>query len=127
MPVSPRRPCYGKGPRRGSCTNTVPKGTYCCDECMPYKKQITRAYDVERDKTEGRKFLHSTNWRDIRLMKLSVDPLCDGCERSGRTAAARLVHHIDRNELNCNEANLQSLCTECHEREHRHERWGRAG
>ena len=127
MPISPKRPCFGKGPRRGKCTNTVSKGTICCDDCVPFLKQQTREYDIERDQSEGRQFLHSTRWRKIRGMKLSIDPICEECARMGRTKSAILVHHIDRDETNCEGDNLRSLCTECHEREHRNERWGRAG
>jgi hypothetical protein len=93
---------------------------------MPYVKQAIRKYDVERDKGEQRQFLHSTTWRAIRIHKLSGQPLCERHLKLGQAVAATLVHHINRDET-CNiDTNLESLCLQCHEGEHKSERWGKA-
>jgi 5-methylcytosine-specific restriction protein A len=125
MPIAPRHPCSGAGPRRGRCPNLVARGISCCVDCLPYLKQQTRRYDVERDQTDQRKFLHSRTWRAVREMKLRRSPLCEECERQGKTTAAQLVHHRDRDETNSASENLLSLCTSCHEEIHKGERWGR--
>jgi len=64
-------------------------------------------------------------WRATRNAKLSKDPLCERHVAMGCTIAAVLVHHKDRNELNNYDENLESLCNECHEAEHKGQRWGR--
>jgi 5-methylcytosine-specific restriction protein A len=126
MPVAPRRPCSGRGPRRGQCPNLIQRGQYVCGECEPYVKQAIRKYDKERDKDPQRVFLHSTTWRKVREMKLRRDPLCERHIAQGQTVAACLVHHADRDETNTADENLESLCVECHEAEHKGERFGRA-
>jgi len=122
MAYAPKHPCTGKGPRRGRCPNLISRGVSYCVDCQPYEKARARAYDKERDETPGRRFLHSTTWRRIAKAKLDRDPLCERCLKD---EPAVLVHHIDRNELNNVPENHKSLCTEHHEAEHRHERWGR--
>jgi hypothetical protein len=125
MPIAPRHPCPGKGPRISRCTNLVGRGERCCPECLPYMKQQTRAYDVQRDKDAGRRLLHSRTWRAVRMMKLNNAPCCERCMAQGNTVAAVLVHHRDGNELNNLDSNHESLCVECHEAEHKGERWGK--
>lgn len=56
---------------------------------------------------------------------MSSDPLCERHMAIGAPIVAVLVHHKDRDETNTREDNLESLCVECHEAEHRAERWGR--
>ncbi len=94
-------------------------------ECLPYQKQYVRAYDSARDESAERKFLHSAAWRHVRAMKLRRDPLCEDHLIRGESVAAVLVHHKDRDVYNTMDDNLASLCTGCHETEHRKERWGR--
>jgi 5-methylcytosine-specific restriction endonuclease McrA len=118
VPVAPRRPCIGMGPRSRRCNNLVSRGDRCCPECLPFLKEKVRVYDVERNKEPGRRFLHSRTWRAIRMAKLSGDPLCERCWAKSKYVAARLVHHKDRDELNNLMENLESLCVECHNLEH---------
>jgi hypothetical protein len=125
MPIAPRHPCSGKGPRRGRCPNLVSRGERCCPDCVPHDKAAVRRYDAERDQTDQRKFLHSRTWRAVRLGQLCREPLCQQCSIQHRDVAAVLVHHIDENELNNCDDNLLSLCTSCHEEIHKGERWGR--
>ena len=68
--------------------------------------------------------LHTAHWRKIRDLKLSVHPLCERCERHGRDVIATVVHHIDRDEHNNGFENLESLCRDCHEIEHRRKAGG---
>jgi 5-methylcytosine-specific restriction endonuclease McrA len=82
-------------------------------------KQRAYAKDVERNQSAERQFLHSMTWRKIRLMKLQRDPLCERHLAQGQAVAAYLVHHVDENELNIDDNNLQSLCNNCHEEMHK--------
>lgn len=125
MPNKPFKPCPGKGPRRGGCPNLIKAGDLCCEECMPFVKKANKEYDKQRDQTPERQFLHSRAWRKVRDMYLNMHPLCEECLSKGKTIQAYLVHHIDRNELNNSEDNLEALCDACHEEEHRDERWGK--
>lgn len=126
MPVAPKRPCPGKGPRRGRCKNVVSKSERCCQDCEPYLKKEIRRYDSARDESPGRKYLHSNLWRRVRGMKLSEQPLCERHLAQGEVVPAVLVHHKDRNEFNTLKENLESLCSRCHEDEHKSERFGRS-
>jgi 5-methylcytosine-specific restriction endonuclease McrA len=126
MPVAPRRPCPGKGPRRGRCPNLLSKSEYACLECIPYVKQQIRRYDKARDQGEQRQFIHSMAWRRIRDAKLARDPLCEKHLKQIRDVAAYLVHHIDGNEMNNADENHMSLCNDCHEEIEKGGRWGRS-
>ena len=125
MANKPSRPCPGYGPRRGSCPNLVKGKERYCPDCLPYAQAETKEYDKKRDETPERQFLHSTTWRRIRDYKLSKNPLCERCEKQELTVPAVLVHHKDGNELHNHPVNLESLCNDCHEKEHKKERWGR--
>ena len=125
MPQAPRRPCSGRGPRRGNCPNLIQRGQYVCGECEPYVKAAIRKYDVQRDKDPQRVFLHSTTWRKMREAKLRRDPLCERHAAKGQAVAATMVHHRDGNELNNEDENHESLCNPCHEDAEKGKRWGR--
>lgn len=65
----------------------------------------------------------------LRKTKIEDSPVCEICERSGKTTIAEEVHHILEIEKGRNRDdmirrafdynNLQSLCKECHDRVHR--------
>ena len=89
---------------------------------LRYRRRTGRDNAVDRgsDKMVKRNEpLHTTRWRKIRDSKLGVHPLCERCERYGRDVLATVVHHIDKNERNNRYQNLESLCRDCHEKEHR--------
>lgn len=125
MTLRPFKPCPGAGPRHGCCPHLAQRGQKYCATCQIYAKAKAAKYDKERDKGADRKFIHSRTWRKIRRMKLSKHPLCERCWAGGVVKRADLVHHKDRDELNNDMSNLESLCVQCHEAEHRGERWGK--
>jgi len=59
---------------------------------------------------------YNSTWRKVRAAKLRHHPLCEECERQGRTIEAAEVHHKDENPMNNEPSNLESLCRSCHER-----------
>lgn len=58
-------------------------------------------------------------WRKLRRLKLSRNPLCEWCQRSGRLVPAEHIDHvtpISKGGEPLDLANLQSLCAPCHSR-----------
>ena len=62
---------------------------------------------------------YDANWRKLRLVKLSQNPLCELCAKQGRTIAANTVDHIIAIKQDPSKrltiSNLQSLCKTCHD------------
>lgn len=114
MPKAPMKPCTY--PR---CTTLVSKGS----RCDKHARQDEERYEKERGTATERGYNH--NWFKVRTMKLNRNPLCERCELDGRIQKADLVHHIDRNSRNSRADNLESLCRECHDEEHKGERWAK--
>lgn len=83
---------------------------------QPDKKAQAKQYD--RYRIEDHAFYTSTRWIRVRLDKLSINPLCEECERHGIVTAADTVHHkqerIDRPDLSLDLDNLESVCRQCH-------------
>lgn len=115
MPYKPKKPCTYSG-----CSKLTTGGP-----CPEHKRKINRQYDKLRDESPERQFLHSTQWRAIREMKLAQDPLCERCLKDNLTVAAILVHHKDRNQRNNEPENLESCCQMHHEEIHKKERFRR--
>lgn len=74
------------------------------------------------------KLITSYRWTTLRAEYLAEHPLCEECERMGRTTAATQVHHKIPIETMSDEArmaelcydwdNLQALCYPCHRAVH---------
>ena len=86
-------------------------------EKLKYKKpeQLTRKRDNDS-------FYSSKVWRDLRLLKLQMNPICESCKKTGNIKTANVVHHIktreDFPELSLSIENLESVCVQCHNRKH---------
>ncbi len=131
MPYAPNRQCPGRGPHLYKCPNSIKGNERYCSVCIEYlnkdAKRNNKRYDEVRDQSQERQFIHSTEWRKIRLRKLAKDPLCEICLKSGRDTPAVIVHHVDGDELNNNPdgSNHLSTCNYHHEELHKDERWGK--
>ena len=86
-----------------------------------------RAYEQHRKRDPAKRarkaFYATAAWRRTRALKLARDPVCQECERDGRTNAERLhVHHVqevaDAPHLAHDLGNLETLCIGCHNRRH---------
>ena len=110
MPNRPLKPCNKYG-----CKNLT-SGSLCPE----HQRQYDADYDKSRKDDPGRRMIQSVQWRKIRAAKLSRNPLCERCIG---VVPAYLVHHKDRNQFNIKDYNLESLCNECHEKEHKEERF----
>lgn len=79
-----------------------------------------------RDDPEIKKRYDSKRWRKLRQLKKSISPFCERCLLNGVYTPARIIHHkeyiTDLNYLDDNVFynldNLESLCQDCHNKEH---------
>ena len=75
------------------------------------------------------KLLGHSRWRELRARYLAAHPLCEECERAGKTTLATCVHHLRPVEAQATPAlmmqaaydwhNLEALCEACHEQRHK--------
>ncbi|MBQ4386153.1 MAG: HNH endonuclease [Prevotella sp.] len=80
----------------------------------------------QKDKQE---IYNSREWRDLRILKLRANPLCEVCEQEGIVTAAHAVHHRHPIEESTSKAemrkwafmwdNLVSVCDACHAKIHK--------
>ena len=83
----------------------------------------------QKDKAE---IYNSREWRELRILKLRANPLCEVCEREGIVTSAHAVHHRHPIEDSTSKAemrkwafmwdNLVSVCDACHAKIHKEER-----
>ena len=113
MPGKPARPC-----RKAGCNKlTTAKDGYCEKHTGLDKRKA----DEQRGTATERGY--DGKWQKIRNRKLKENPLCERCAISGKVVVAELVHHKDHNPKKNNWENLVSLCNDCHEKEHKQERY----
>ena len=108
--TAPARPC-----RKPGCNNLTRNKDGYCDKHSGHDK---RQADERRGTATERGY--DWQWRKVRNQKLKANPLCERCSQ---VRSAVLVHHRDRNPRNNEWLNLESLCQECHELEHKSERY----
>jgi 5-methylcytosine-specific restriction endonuclease McrA len=88
-------------------------------------KAQRRAYERQPSRAEDRAFYSSRPWRELRALKLSMQPTCEPCEAAGRVTVATQVHHIKERKpfpsLALDLDNLESCCLPCHNAKRRHE------
>ena len=80
----------------------------------------------QKDKQE---IYNSREWRELRILKLRANPLCEVCEREGIVTAAHAVPHRHPIEESTSKAemrkwafiwdNLVSVCDACHAKIHK--------
>lgn len=99
------------------------------------KRKRRQTYLNEAKRKERQKIYSTTRWRRLRLLKLNNSPLCEVCTSEGRITTATEVHHIisftdfveqsDRERYAFDYDNLQSICKQCHQKEHARTRHGK--
>lgn len=68
----------------------------------------------------------SKRWQRLRQLKITINPLCERCLKNGIYNATEIIHHKDYvTDKNYNDDNiffnidnLESLCFDCHQKEH---------
>ena len=87
--------------------------------CKKHQSEANANYDkYERDKAMKR-FYNSPAWVALKKRKLSIDPFCELCKKSGTLVKATAVDHIQEIKQGGSRldiSNLQSLCWSCHSR-----------
>ncbi len=110
MPWKPKHPCAFPG-----CLTLVESGQ---SRCPIHKSVMSSKYDRRRGTSTERGY--GVRWRRLRTWFLNAHPLCAECQRQGKLIPAALVDHIiphrGDSALLYDPANLQSLCTTCHNR-----------
>lgn len=65
---------------------------------------------------------YDKHWQKVRFLKLSLNPLCEECEKAGIVRGATMVHHIvpisEDSVIRLDMTNLMSLCEPCHDAKH---------
>lgn len=82
---------------------------------------------MAKDK-DYQQLIHTGQWLRLRKDVLTRFPLCQRCEKEGRTTAATEVHHVrpveeaityaDKRQRMYDPSNLTALCRDCHVRTH---------
>lgn len=106
MAIAAKKPCRYPG-----CPTLTDTGV--CDVHLKLEQQ---RYNSSRQTSKEQGYDHT--WRKLSKYKLTRDPVCERCGR-----AAVLVHHRDRDTSNRQIENLESLCSHCHEQEHKADRF----
>ncbi len=79
-------------------------------------------------KKERQEIYNTKRWRDLRAVKLMLNPLCEECEKMDKVTVATECHHVDsfmkyEGNLRIEKAydldNIESLCRKCHQAEHK--------
>ena len=84
---------------------------------------------MKRKDSRYYRMIQSWQWHELRRQYLTAHPLCEKCLEQGLYVSATEIHHItpcetaltdaDMQRLMFSLTNLQSLCHECHQAEHR--------
>ena len=110
MPRRPKLPC-----RRSGCPELVEPGEGYCPK---HKKENNRYIKQNRTDKDIAPFYDSKEWKRLRKLKLATNPLCEVCEREGRTTIATIVHHKEEirkgGDYLPTLEELESVCLPCH-------------
>lgn len=95
---------------------------------MPTIYKPKRQRRNEGLRRERMQIYNTARWRELRILKLQKDPLCECCLKKGKVTPAEDIHHIisfmntndpvQRKFLAFDFNNLMSLCDVCHQSIH---------
>jgi 5-methylcytosine-specific restriction protein A len=111
-PMKAQRPCSHPG-----CPELISFGSRC-EAHRRQSQSLQTARRMERPELKRDKaFYDSALWRRVRMEVLRQEPWCRACKAAGRATLADMVDHIVRIQDNGERlarANLQALCSVCH-------------
>lgn len=70
-----------------------------------------------RIRTEHDQFYHTPAWRAVRKRYITMNPVCEQCQKHGKITPGDMVDHIvpiKKGGDKLNFSNLQTLCNPCH-------------
>lgn len=112
--IMPTLPSNNKCSTLG-CNNPRSKLHSCCIE---HGGKDTNTFKASEARKEFNSMYNTTQWKKLRIAKLSTQPLCQACLCDGRIVAASQVDHLFSWTALSKEAfyyNIfQSLCDSCH-------------
>lgn len=81
---------------------------------------------MQRSNPEVAKKYNCKRWKKLRQMKLGINPFCERCQARGVYVPAYIIHHKEYitqenymdDDVFFNLDNLESICLECHNKEH---------
>lgn len=120
MPFKPPNPC-----RYFGCPEFTTQAY--CHRHKEYEKAIKADYEKRYEKKRD-PFYGSQRWQKVRNRYAKKNPLCEECEKNGRLVSMKVVDHIvdiKDGGAKLDPDNLQSLCSECHNRKIGKRRKGR--
>lgn len=110
MPIRAPSPC-----RHGGCRELVNTPGFCdVHRKAAFKVQ---KQTVTIDYEERNRFYQRKEWKNVRALRLQLNPLCCKCRAMGRLVEASVVDHIKPIEDGGGSLDLdntQSLCKSCH-------------
>lgn len=84
--------------------------------------------EITKNKYNHQQIYQDVRWKRIVFVKHLENPVCEECERQGRTTATEEIHHIipfqqgrtplEVERLAFDIENTESLCIECHHKKH---------
>lgn len=94
------------------------------------KKYIRHKKDNRKDNINSKTVYNTNEWRELRLIYLQNNPLCEMCLEREIIKSAIDVHHKtpisstdsvnEKKRLGFDYSNLKSLCEDCHKEVHNH-------
>lgn len=94
------------------------------------KPKIRYKPDNRKDNINHKAVYNTTQWRELRLLYLQNNPLCEMCLEKEIIKSAIDVHHKnpisstdsvnEKKRLGFDYKNLKSLCKDCHKEVHNH-------
>lgn len=112
-----------------TCKNVLCRAKYkgreaYCEACIgSVRASKHKDYNKYKRDVELHSFYKTTAWKELRKLKLELNPVCEICwERGFLEYNNLIVHHIkevkDRPDLALSFTNLQTVCQKCHNQIH---------
>lgn len=88
---------------------------------VPLLPKRKRFYSYDEKRKQRKKIYNSSQWKNLRLTHLQIEPLCAVCLKLGKVTAGEDVHHIKSfmtssslEEMNKQAFDSDNLVTLCH-------------
>lgn len=92
-------------------------------------KENKRKYVAKTDNPNNKYVYNTSYWRKLRVTYLAQHPLCELCQKNGKTTLAVAVHHKyeiskgvtveQKKQIGFNYNNLMAVCENCHKQIHK--------